>query len=170
MDIGVILLCHTPVTQRLTKRAHLWESTHNLKHGVATRNWQFYLNKDGSGGETRTPDTRIIIPLIQTKSPFTHSTHPSNHRDPRRKNGPNLGLPLRNIESKSANSPSNPRVPRFELLDPMPYAVRMLLKPQCSRIQAPEPSFKTLAFWLWNQKSRVKLPETWLSKLGTWFR
>ena len=130
----------------------------------------FTWKRNGSGGETRTSDTRIIIPLIQTKSPFTHSTHPSNHRDPRRKNGPNLGLPLRNIESKSANSPSNPRVPRFELLDPMPYAVRMLLKPQCSRIQAPEPSFKTLAFWLWDQKSRVKLPKTWLSKLGTWFR
>jgi hypothetical protein len=34
----------------------------------------------------------------------------------------------------------------------------------------PEPSFKTLASWLWDQKSRVKLPETWLSNLGTWFR
>ena len=62
------------------------------------------------------------------------------------------------------------RVPRFDLLDPMPYAVRMLLKPQCSRIQTPEPSFKNLASWLWDQKSRVKLPETWLSNLGTWFR
>ena len=36
-----------------------------LKHGVATRNWQFYLNKDGSGGGTRTPDTRIMIKLLK---------------------------------------------------------------------------------------------------------
>jgi hypothetical protein len=41
--------------------------------------------------------------------------------------------PLSNIESLLANSVSNPRVPRFELLDPMPYAVRMLLKRQDSR-------------------------------------
>ena len=36
----------------------------------------------GSGGGTRTPDTRIMIPLIKSKSPFTHSTHLSNYRDP----------------------------------------------------------------------------------------
>ena len=45
----------------------------------------------GSGGGTRTPDTRIMIPLIQTKSPFTHLSHLSTHRDPRRNARPNLG-------------------------------------------------------------------------------
>ena len=36
-----------------------------LKHGVMAENWQFYLKKNGSGGGTRTPDTRIMIKLLQ---------------------------------------------------------------------------------------------------------
>ena len=36
-----------------------------LKRGVTARNLQFYLKKDGSGGGTRTPDTRIMIKLLQ---------------------------------------------------------------------------------------------------------
>jgi len=35
-----------------------------LKHGVIAGNWQFYLKKDGSGGGTRAPDTRIMIKLL----------------------------------------------------------------------------------------------------------
>ena len=35
-----------------------------LKHGVAAKNWKFDLKKNGSGGGTRTPDTRIMIPLL----------------------------------------------------------------------------------------------------------
>ena len=36
-----------------------------LKHGVTARNLQFCLKNDGSGGGTRTPDTRIMIKLLQ---------------------------------------------------------------------------------------------------------
>jgi hypothetical protein len=36
-----------------------------LKRGVTAKNLQFYLKKDGSGGGTRTPDTRIMIKLLQ---------------------------------------------------------------------------------------------------------
>ena len=35
-----------------------------LKHGVAAKNYRFYLKNYGSGGGTRTPDTRIMIPLL----------------------------------------------------------------------------------------------------------
>ena len=35
------------------------------KHGVIAENWQFYLKRNGSGGGTRTPDTRIMIKLLQ---------------------------------------------------------------------------------------------------------
>jgi hypothetical protein len=36
-----------------------------LKHGVIAEKWQFYLKNNGSGGGTRTPDTRIMIKLLQ---------------------------------------------------------------------------------------------------------
>ena len=36
-----------------------------LKHGLVAGTWQFYMKKDGSGGGTRTPDTRIMIKLLK---------------------------------------------------------------------------------------------------------
>ena len=36
-----------------------------LKHGVTPRKLRVLLEKNGSGGGTRTPDTRIMIKLLQ---------------------------------------------------------------------------------------------------------
>jgi hypothetical protein len=36
-----------------------------LKHGVTARKLRDLLEKNGSGGGTRTPDTRIMIKLLQ---------------------------------------------------------------------------------------------------------
>jgi len=45
----------------------------------------------------------------------------------------------------------------------------MLLMPQGSRIQTPEPSFKTLASWLWDQNQVLSYPKlgSRISELGS---
>ena len=57
-------MCHTLVTQRLTKRSFLWVFPPLLKHGVIAENWQFNSENIGSGSvEVEKRDGKVFVTL-----------------------------------------------------------------------------------------------------------
>ena len=78
----LVFVGHTLVTHQLTEHWKTWVSMHK-KEIVFFTNFVDFFETNGSKGGTRNPDTRIMIPLSQTKSCFAELTHLSKHRGPR---------------------------------------------------------------------------------------